>query len=145
MGLIECLDYGNGSPHTFAHVWLGGNWGSVSDGMCTGKHFKRATADLVSGCLRCPASCDGLPIEECVCAVNQTACDLADSTGVCMRQGGLDGEAAYSPNAPCFHCGDACADGQLGATGSFWDTMTSVQDPVRVTRARARRMNVYLM
>ena len=126
---LGCVDEGTASPHAFAHLWLGGAWGS--DANCTAKHVKYTVADLASGCIVCPRCDDATPVEACVCAVDRAACEAADASGMCQRAGGLDGEVAWSPDAPCFHCGAACADGQLGASGDYWDGMTSTNDPVR--------------
>ena len=53
----------------------------------------------------------------------------ARDTGVCQRYPGGDGHA-WDPAGPCAQCGDACADGELGANGDFWDGCTSPNDPV---------------
>jgi len=123
-----CMDHGLEGPHPFLHIWLGGSWGAAK-GNCAKKQQLEANADLVSGCLHCPPCSDDVPMEQCKCARNQTACDLADSTGNCQRYPGGDFRPDYRPDEKCEHCQE-CRDGTMGAAGDFWDGMTSPNDPI---------------
>merc|ERR1711920_377792 len=98
-------------------------------GNCAKKQQLEANADLVSGCIVCPRCEPETPMEECKCEVNQTACDLADSTGLCQRYPGGEFKDDYVPTEPCEHCPE-CREGTMGAAGDFWDGMTSPNDPI---------------
>lgn len=132
MDFFDCMDFGSdgqNAPHTFAHAWLGGTWGAASN--CSMKQLDRAIADAVDGCIKCDQNCTGLPVEDCRCSVNQTACSIANQTNAtCQRDAGGDNKPDYALNAPCKQCFACRDDPRLGAAGDFWDGMSSPNEPV---------------